>query len=541
PQETMKRALERLRDLMACRWAALVMAPEPGGEHIVVTSERAPHCCTPDNGVQVDHLIPDWREQRSHVVRDLAVQKNLLPVERVWLEEGVRSYLAYALVYGEERIGTLIIAASSALTFVQDQSYVLAEIADVADKLAIGMQHARMNDQLRRYAAELERTVNARTVELRRTREQVETMLDNSPDAILLVDPTGEIESCNHVAFGLLRLSGSEALLNHTFQTLLGAGNGAVVESFLHSAASEGLPKRLQLMVERDDGTHFDADLTLAPLVSDGQPARLVCNIRDISALKAAERLKDAFVSNVSHEIRTPITAIRLNADLITLNPESAEVYLGRLKRDTDRLAHIVDYLLQLSQFDQEQVRLAMRPINLDALCDEAVADRQPLAQSRQHTLRYVACPGLPPAGGDSTLLSQVLDIFLNNACNYTPPGGEIVVRAAQRPVDGRLMIGVQVQDNGPGVPLEEQGRVFDRFFRGSVGVQSGMPGTGIGLALAKQIIGLHGGIVECGNRGASDSGAIFSFWVPAQPTSGRSNLSPVAHTHSLMDPAASQ
>ncbi len=182
-----------------------------------------------------------------------------------------------------------------------------------------------------------------------------------------------------------------------------------------------------------------------------------------------------------------------------------------------------------------------MRPIDVDALCDEAVMDRQQLAQSRQHVLRYVGCPGLPPGGGDSTLLSQVLDIFLNNACNYTPTGGEIIVSAAQRMVDGRQMVGAQVQDSGPGVPVEEQAHVFDRFFRGSVGVQSGFPGTGIGLALAKQIIGLHGGTVECGNRSASGSGAIFSFWIPAQTTALKSSLLPVAHTQDPLGPVASQ
>ena len=117
-------------------------------------------------------------------------------------------------------------------------------------------------------------------------------------------------------------------------------------------------------------------------------------------------------------------------------------------------------------------------------------------------------------AQADEGLLGQVLVILLDNALCYTPAGGAVRVSVHEATLAGQLHVGLQVQDNGPGIPSSEQERIFERFFRGVVGEKSGTPGTGLGLAIAHEIVERHDGRIEV--RSVENEGATFAVWVPA-------------------------
>jgi signal transduction histidine kinase len=226
-------------------------------------------------------------------------------------------------------------------------------------------------------------------------------------------------------------------------------------------------------------------------------------------------RIKDEFVSNVTHELRTPITSLKLHQYLITADTERFDEHLSVIKRETDRLATIIDALLHLSRLDQGRVPFDPIPVNLNQLAAQYVADRTPLAERRGLSLRFEGALISPVVQADEHLLGQALSILLTNALNYTPGGGQVTISTATRAADERIWGTLAVSDSGPGITPEEQPHLFERFFRGKVGLASGAPGTGLGLALAKEIIELHEGRIHVANAPQPATGATFTIELP--------------------------
>jgi signal transduction histidine kinase len=258
--------------------------------------------------------------------------------------------------------------------------------------------------------------------------------------------------------------------------------------------------------------------VALAPIEENGDLLGVVCTMRDISMLKEVARMKDAFVSNVSHELRTPITSLKLNHKLIEMNPERTSTYVDRLGREIDRLNRLIEDLLRLSRLDQGRVNLDLRLVDLNRLAAQYVNDRTPLAESRELTLSFEALADLPMIQADEGLIGQSLSIILTNALNYTPAGGEVVVSAVSREVEGKNWAGFRVADTGPGISPEEQAHLFERFFRGNAAYESGAPGTGLGLSIAREIVERHGGHIDVANRDNPQGGAVITVWLPIEP-----------------------
>ncbi len=232
--------------------------------------------------------------------------------------------------------------------------------------------------------------------------------------------------------------------------------------------------------------------------------------------LKELSRTKDEFVSNVSHELRTPITNLKLTYELMQLKPDKNEIYLGRLQRETDRLALTIDDLLRLSRFDQGRVDFDMIEVDLDELCREYVEDRHTLAKGKNIKMTYIPTENLAPITADRGFIGQVLSILLTNAINYTPENGTITVTTSAKENGNTQYMGFAVIDSGPGISPAEQDKVFQRFYRGSTASQSKVPGTGLGLAIAQEIVGYHHGQIEVESQGVPGEGTTFQVWLPA-------------------------
>ncbi|MBN2470281.1 MAG: GAF domain-containing protein [Anaerolineae bacterium] len=232
--------------------------------------------------------------------------------------------------------------------------------------------------------------------------------------------------------------------------------------------------------------------------------------------LSRLSSLKDEFVSNVSHELRTPIASLKLRRYLLARQPEAAATHLDVMERETHRLEEIVEDLLYISRLDQGRITLTSRPVDLNALVAEIGSDRAPLAEDRDLSLHIEAAPQLPPVMGDPGLISQVISILLTNALNYTPCGGTITIQTLAQGHNGHSWVGFSVSDTGPGVPPEEQDRIFERFYRGSAARDSGRHGTGLGLSIAQQIIRRHQGEITLSSPGPSGQGAAFTALLPA-------------------------
>jgi PAS domain S-box-containing protein len=213
--------------------------------------------------------------------------------------------------------------------------------------------------------------------------------------------------------------------------------------------------------------------------------------------LRELDRLKDEFISLVSHELRTPLTSIRGYLELLLDGgagelSEEQERFLAVVDRNSKRLMHLVGDLLFLAQIEAGKLALELAEVDLEEVVTESVETAKPLADEKGITLKASLDP-LPSMIGDRSRLAQVLDNLVSNALKFTSTGGSVSVRVAS--VDSEAVI--EVEDNGMGIAAEEQKQLFDRFFRSTEATERAIPGTGLGLTIAKAIVERHEGSIE--------------------------------------------
>jgi signal transduction histidine kinase len=231
--------------------------------------------------------------------------------------------------------------------------------------------------------------------------------------------------------------------------------------------------------------------------------------------LAESEQVKGELVSNVSHELRTPLasvlgfSALMLDRDLPA---DERRRYLEVIRTEAHRLAALLNDLLDLQRVEQEALELRHDLVDLNDLLAAQVTLYS--AQSETHALKFEAAAEPLMIRGDRDRLAQVIGNLLSNGIKYSPEGGEVEVGA------GRLgdEVTVWVRDRGLGIPTDHQDRIFTKFFRGDVGRERGIAGTGLGLVLARQIVEAHGG--EVGFESEEGAGSTFWFRLPAAAVS---------------------
>lgn len=238
----------------------------------------------------------------------------------------------------------------------------------------------------------------------------------------------------------------------------------------------------------------------------------------ELERLADAERetqmLKDEFLATVSHELRTPLTSVIGYLHLVlqggyALDPE-VRGHLLVSERNGERLLALVEELLLIAQYRTGHLRPARRPVDMTALVQEALAAARPAADASGLRVESEIA-SVEPLAGDAGRIRQLLDNLVSNAVKFTPPGGTVWVRLEARDEAVR----VSVTDTGPGIPLEEQERLFDRFYRASGASEDEVPGTGLGLAIARAIAEAHGGGITLRSR--LGSGSTFLVDLPRE------------------------
>ncbi len=255
----------------------------------------------------------------------------------------------------------------------------------------------------------------------------------------------------------------------------------------------------------------------LAPVFMGEEFVGTVSVFRDITAEVEAERSRVEFISMVSHELRTPITPILGYADLLLMGAAGEQTpverdFLTAIKRNADRLTLLVSDLLDLSRIESGRLEFSLQETHVDEIVGNVLAGFQATARERRLLLRSEAEASLPPVMADPNRVVQILSNLVANACQYTLPGGEVVVCAR---VEGGEMH-ITVRDTGIGIPPEIQGKVFDRFFRADHPLVQSVPGTGLGLAIVKSLVEMHRGRVWVESE--PGTGSTFTFTLPILP-----------------------
>jgi signal transduction histidine kinase/HAMP domain-containing protein len=248
--------------------------------------------------------------------------------------------------------------------------------------------------------------------------------------------------------------------------------------------------------------------------------------LRDVTAERESERLKDEFFALVSHELRTPLTSIIGYLELVLdeseeLSSESRR-FLEVVERNAKRLLRLVGDMLFVAQVEAGRLSLERVAIDLGQVAAESVEAARPSAERAGVELVLVTEP-LPSIVGDGDRFGQMIDNLVSNALKFTPAQGTVSVRIS----DAGDHAQVAVTDTGMGIPLGEQERLFERFYRATGAVERAVPGVGLGLTIVKTIAEAHGGSVELRSR--EGSGTTFRVCLPYTPELGSSSADPAS------------
>jgi signal transduction histidine kinase/HAMP domain-containing protein len=259
-----------------------------------------------------------------------------------------------------------------------------------------------------------------------------------------------------------------------------------------------------------DTGRIFTRFTRRVRIAGQDEPGRLVV-IREVTTERQSERAKEAFVANVSHEVRTPLAAILGFSELLLgreFDPDARRRHLETIHREAKRLSTLVDDFLDLQGLDQARFRIVPRELDVRDVVREQASLYAGAADGQDIRLDLPDEPVLGVA--DGLRIGQVIGNLLSNAVKYSPDGGDVTVRAA-RDGDGVL---IEVVDRGLGIPVSVVDRVFDRFFRVERAGHDRIGGAGLGLALARELVELHGGRI--GVESTEGEGSRFWFTLPS-------------------------
>ncbi len=249
------------------------------------------------------------------------------------------------------------------------------------------------------------------------------------------------------------------------------------------------------------------------PAGGAGKPAGAVVVLHDVTELRRLERVRQDFVANVSHEFKTPLTAIQGFAETLLggalEDPRSNRRFLEIIREHAVRLARLTDDLLKLARIEAGKLEVQFSAVGVLELVERCAEVTLLKARRKQIVLEIDVPAELPAVSGDAMLLREVLQNLLDNAIQYTPEGGRIRVSATA----GEREVILTVADTGIGIPLADQERIFERFYRVDAARSREAGGTGLGLSIAKHIVETHGGRLwvesEVGH------GSAFSFSIP--------------------------
>lgn len=266
-----------------------------------------------------------------------------------------------------------------------------------------------------------------------------------------------------------------------------------------------------------ESGRHYtEQDLAFAQDVA-ARAALAIDNAFAYQRAHTANRLKDEFLATLSHELRTPLNAILGYAQMLNLGALQREGYaraLAVITRNADALRQIIDDVLDVSRITSGKLRLAVRPVDVHDVLQNAVATIQPAADAKGVALQLTSAPNLPLISGDPDRLQQVLWNLLSNAVKFTSRGGHVWISADYS--DG--LVEITVKDDGPGIDPKFVPYLFERFRQADSRFSREHGGLGLGLAIVRELVELHGGTVSAESEGMG-SGATFRVQLPTTVT----------------------
>jgi len=410
-----------------------------------------------------------------------------------------------------------VVASSYTVSALRSHAGAMRSVAAGARRMAAGDLTVRVEGGAGGDAEALANVLNGMAASLRdiigdlsAERDKLSAVLDTMADGVVMVDAADRVTLINPAARGLLgapaRAMAPGANGHARFSEL--AHDHELVELVSRSRARrERQTAQLELLRGR---RHLSAIAT--PLSGENTGAVLL-TFHDLSRSRQVDTTRREFVTNVSHELRSPLASIKAMVETLEGGAlddrQAAGDFLRRIHQEVDRMVEMVEGLLELARVESGQTELRMTAVDMVALAEEARSAMQARAEAAGIAID-VSSTGRCGATGDAAKLRQVLVNLLDNALKFTPGGGRIVVTLGMQNDSVR----VEVSDTGRGIATEHLPHVFERFYKVDRSRRDG--GTGLGLAIARHIVEAHGGTI--GVESAVGTGSTFRFTVPAAP-----------------------
>lgn len=474
---------------------------------------------------ELNNLIPLTLDSKGLVPRAFRT-KSVVYAPDVSLEEDyvntiatTRSEIVVPLLSQTKIIGVLDLQSNKIDNFsISDEKVLVA----FAERAASAIEIMRLYEEVHTYANQLEIRVNQRTEELQKAKDRAEVILNNSSDAIVLINAQGEINQTNF-RFGELFGYGSDELYQTHVTQLVSAQFIDALTKQINTLSVDVDYVRFEVQMKTQDNTEFPADVALASF-ADNDEIGIICSIRDITRQKELEQelrlafeqqkqlteLKTRFISTISHEYRTPLAIIQSSSSLLRqyyrrLSDERRLEHFEKIQSQIGRMIELLDEVLEINK--SEVVGIEFNPVLADvkAFCTEIVKDYELV--STTHQLKFTTSGPPKLIHVDKKLFRQIASNLISNAIKYSPDGSTIQIIL----IFGEQNIYFRVIDEGRGIPREDIPNLFTVFHRASNVGQ--VAGTGLGLAIVKRAVEAHEGTITVSSE--LGKGTTFSVSIP--------------------------
>jgi PAS domain S-box-containing protein len=411
---------------------------------------------------------------------------------RLIREIGLRSYIGVPLIVHGRTLGVITFATAESKRLFGPDDLALAQ--EIAQRAAAPIDNARL------YAEAKQARAQAEAAELR-----FRSLADAIPQIVWSVDERGEHDYLSPL-WNEYTGQGPDERMPDRWLLALHPDDQAECFRRWAEAAERRAPWQIEYRIRRRDGVYRWHLGRSVPVIEEGRIVRWYGTATDINDQKRAVRTRDDILATVSHDLRNPLGNILLSADLLDEVKQEDAALVESIKRAANQMSTLIRDLLDITAVEGGELSINRRPVEIGSLVAEALSQQHMLARQKGITLALLPGEEDIVALCDRDRILQVFSNLLGNALKFTPASGTITVSQAVVGDEVRLT----VADTGPGIPVEQRERVFDRFWRNK---ESANAGSGLGLAICKGIIEQHGGRVWV--ESCAGGGAAFVFTLP--------------------------
>lgn len=358
-----------------------------------------------------------------------------------------------------------------------------------------------------------EATRQAENRKIAEARARTDAILSSIGDGVIAISDKGEISFINNQAMAMLGITESDALGKHLIHAVPAYDDKNQLPLERHpmqQSLLNGAKNSVNLYFCKKDGSKFPVAVTTSPVFLMGALVGGVLVFRDITHEKDVDRMKTEFISLASHQLRTPLSAMKWFAEILLSGDagkitQEQEEMVKKIYISNERMIDLVNSLLNISRIESGRIIIDPRPTDLSKLVGEVLGELAPKIEKKKHHVAVSVHADLPAINIDPRLVRHVYLNLLTNAIKYTPESGEIHVLISKN-ADSLVS---QVTDSGMGIPAGQQNKVFQKFFRAENVSRVETDGSGLGLYLVKSIVDASGGKIWF----KSEVGKGTTFW----------------------------